>query len=99
MRGEKYDDEKLRWDLLPFREIEQIVGVLNYGAKKYEDYNWQKVRPFFQRYFNALMRHIYARFILRQVTDPESGKPHLAEAGCCLLFLMWGDNERARRRK
>ena len=97
--GVKHDSEKLRWDLLPFREVRQVVAVLNHGAARYDDYNWQLVRPFFRRYFNAMMRHIYARFFLRRRLDPDSGLPHLAHAACCLLFLMWGDNEIRKKKR
>ena len=93
MSGVKHDSEKLRWDMLPFREVRQIVAVLNHGSDKYDDYNWQRVQPFFRRYFNAMMRHIYARFFRRQRLDPDSGLPHLAHAASCILFLMWGDNQ------
>ena len=91
MTGRKFDKGKARWDLLPWNEVGQIVQVLTYGAQKYDDDNWKHVRPFFRRYFSAMMRHIFDRFIKNERLDPGSGLPHLAHAGCCLLFLMWGD--------
>jgi len=92
MKGVKYDGEKPRWSLLPWREVNDIVKVLNHGATKYDDNNWQHVKPPKDRYFSAMHRHIYA-WKTGEKIDPESGLPHLAHAGCCLLFLMWFDNE------
>ena len=42
-KGMKNDfkDDKLRWDLLPLKEIEDIVKVYTEGAKKYSDNSWQ----------------------------------------------------------
>ncbi len=89
--GRKFDQDKMRWELLPWKEVEEIVDILTFGAKKYEDDNWKHVRPLRTRYYGALMRHMTAWFN-GEKKDPESGRSHLAHAGCCLLFLMWGDN-------
>lgn len=40
-------DGKLRWDLLPLAEIEDIVRVYTEGAKKYADNSWQANRERF----------------------------------------------------
>lgn len=36
-----FKDDKLRWDLLPLEEIEEVVRVLHAGAKKYGPNRWQ----------------------------------------------------------
>ena len=92
--GRKFDGDKNRWELLPWREVEQIVEILTIGARKYEDHNWQKVRPV-SRYIGAAFRH-FTSWVKGEKLDPETGKSHLAHAVCCLLFLMWHDNEEAR---
>ena len=86
--GKKFDQEKDRWDLLPFESVTQIVKVLTFGAKKYEPNNWQKVPEAKSRYFAACMRHLNAWWGGEKI-DPESGIHHLAHAGCCILFLLW----------
>ena len=92
MKGTKYDKEKPRWTLLPFRELEQVVDVLTSGAQKYDDDNWKKVvSDDKDRYFSACMRHLVA-WRQDELVDKESKKPHLAHAVCCILFLMWNDN-------
>ena len=88
--GRKFDQEKLRWDLVPWDSVEQIVDVLTYGAKKYAPDNWKSVPEGRTRYFAALCRHLFAWWRGEKI-DPESGKPHLAHAGCCVLFLLFID--------
>ena len=96
--GMKFDGVGKRlWDLLPWPEIGQIVDVLTYGAKKYEKNNWQNVADSRSRYFAAMMRHMTAWFAGERI-DPESGYSHLSHAGCCLLFIMWGDNNPEKRK-
>lgn len=91
-KGVKFDEEKPRWDLLPFREVGQVVDVLTMGAIKYSDDNWKNVPGAKRRYIAAAMRHIVAR-LGGEIRDPESGVNHFAHAICCLLFLLWFDNE------
>lgn len=91
--GEKFDTDKDRWDLLPWEATRQIVLVLTYGAKKYDDNNWQLVENADKRYFAALLRHIVA-WVRGEKNDPESSLPHLAHAACCILFLLWKDGYR-----
>jgi len=86
--GRKYDGDKLRYDLLPPGPIRQLVEVLTYGSKKYDDNNWMKVEP--QRYVAALMRHLEA-WREGEQDDQETSFSHLAHAMCCLTFLMYLD--------
>jgi hypothetical protein len=88
--GRKFDQDKPRWELLPLQEIEEIVEVLTSGAKKYDDDNWKHVMPR-SRYIGALYRHLKS-WRTGEKKDPQTGKSHLAHAGCDLLFLMWFDN-------
>jgi len=95
-KGVKHDQNKTRWSLLPWREVEEIVRVLMHGSREYNDYNWQKVENGRERYFNAAKRHLLAWW-QGERPDPESKLPHLAHAACCILFLMWLDNEEDRK--
>ena len=88
--GRKFDGEKPRWDLLPYDIVEQAVKVLTFGARKYDDWNWQKLEDGDQRYFAAMMRHIAERR-KGNSEDPETGLPHLAHALVSLIFYMWHD--------
>ncbi len=90
LEGQKFDQRKTRWDLLPWGEVQEIVKVLTYGVEKYPPDNWKKVFMPRTRYFSALMRHLVAWWGGER-NDLESGHSHLAHAGCCLLFLLWFD--------
>jgi hypothetical protein len=85
--GVKFDKEKLRYDLLPFEAIDQIVDVLGYGSRKYADNNWKIVPDARRRYIAAALRHISA-YQRGEMIDPESGLQHLAHAACSLVFLL-----------
>lgn len=87
--GRKDDQEKPRWELLPVRPLLEVVKVLTVGAKKYGDYNWRHVEPFYERYYGALLRHISA-WRMGETHDQETGLHHLAHAICCLIFLLEG---------
>lgn len=92
MNGIKYDNDKLRWSLLPFNVMVDVVKVLMYGSKKYEDDNWKKVDNTKERYFNAGMRHFLAWWMGEKL-DEETKLSHLAHAICCLIFLLWFEKE------
>jgi len=55
--GVKYDGGKRRFSLLPWAQVSAIVDVLEFGARKYEVDNWQRVPNATERYANAAMRH------------------------------------------
>ena len=95
--GTKYDDNKPRWDLLPLHIIEGVVMVLNHGAKKYAPNNWQKVKPK-ERYFSAALRHLTAWQSGERI-DKESGLLHLYHVICCIVFLIWHDEEEQKNDK
>jgi hypothetical protein len=84
--GFKADAGKPRWELLPLDPIEMVVRVLTFGASKYSDDGWRKVENAKERYFGALLRHIFA-FRRGEWLDPESGLPHIAHALCNLVIL------------
>lgn len=86
MNGRKDDQGKLEWDKFLWPEATEIMKVLQFGAKKYEWGNWQKVPNAKERYQAALIRHILA-YLGGERNDPESGLSHLAHAGCNILFL------------
>jgi hypothetical protein len=90
--GMKYDTEKPMWNLLDYSFVAGVVDVLTLGAVKYAPNNWQKVKDGEERYFAAMMRHITA-WRRGEKYDPESKKHHLYHAACCIMFLLWFDEE------
>lgn len=76
------EDNRDRLDVL-----EEVVDVLEYGAKKYSPDNWRKVPGLQDRYFSAAMRHYMEYRLDSDSRDEESGLRHSAHLLCCLLFL------------
>jgi hypothetical protein len=95
-RGEGYkaDSEKRDWTILPWESLEDVVKVLEAGARKYARDNWQRVPDGGPRYIRAAFRHLVAR-ARGEVLDADTGLPHLACAGCCVLFAAWFDKHEA----
>lgn len=83
----KFDQEKIRVELLPVVALEEIAKVLTFGAKKYDDWNWTNGFKW-SRLLGAAIRHLFA-FLKGEDKDSESGLSHLAHAGCCIVFLLW----------
>ena len=90
--GLKFDNGKPRHSLLPKGSIGSIIAVLEFGAKKYEANNWQKVDNAKERYYDAAMRHIDSWWNGEKF-DQETGIHHLAHAATNLFFLKWFDDK------
>jgi len=90
--GIKYDDQKLRYDLVSWVALDEVVRVLGHGAKKYGDDNWRIVKRMEDRYPAAAIRHISA-YLQGVERDDESGLHHLAHAICSLMFVLALDRE------
>lgn len=84
----KHDQGKTNWSLMPFEALEEINKVLEFGAIKYAEHNWQLGSGFkYTRVINSLLRHVFA-FMRGEDNDPESGLSHIAHAGCNIVFLL-----------
>lgn len=84
--GTKFDEKKIRTELLTPEALLGTAKVLTFGAKKYEDRNWEKGIKF-SRVYGAALRHLFAWW-LRENNDNESGINHLHHAACCIHFLQ-----------
>lgn len=98
--GQKFDQGKTEWDLLPLGPVEEVVNVLMHGREKYGRDNWQLVDNPIRRYYAAAQRHLAAfrraRFDTKNpfdAVDSESKLHHLAHAACCILFLLWHERK------
>lgn len=81
-----FGTDKYRYDLLPPGPLGEVAQVMDFGAKKYGDYNWTKGTKW-SRFFAAALRHLWAWW-RGEDNDPESGRSHLAHVACCVLFLL-----------
>jgi hypothetical protein len=84
--GNKFDQGKVRLELLPPEALYEVSRVLMHGAGKYGDFNWAGGMKW-TRLLGATLRHTFA-FLRGEDKDPESGLSHLAHACCGLLFLI-----------
>lgn len=89
-KGVKNDfkDNKLRWDLLPLEELEDIVKVYTEGAKKYSDNSWQLLENGYSRYKAALFRHLVL-FEKGEEIDNETGCRHLAQVAWNAIAMLY----------
>lgn len=78
---------KLRWSLLSWSFIREMVEVMEHGTEKHAPNDWQKGADY-SLYFDALQRHINAWWS-GETIDPDSGKHHLTHAACCCMILVW----------
>ena len=86
IEGMKFDQDKLRYDLIPPEVKKWLAEVLTYGAKKYAPDNWKKIEV--ERYYAAMERHMVA-YQLGEEKDPESGIHHLIHMMCNAMFICW----------
>ena len=85
--GKRYNEGKLPYHLLPERAIEEVVRVLQAGAKKYEERNWEKGLKWDSQCAASLQRHL-AAWKQGEDRDPETGLLHTAHIATNALFLL-----------
>lgn len=84
--GVKYDQGKLRWDLLPWKAVQGLVGVLTFGLTKYAADGWRTVPNAKERYTAALLRHL-AAIQMGEAIDPDSKLRHIDHVLTNAAFL------------
>jgi len=85
--GLRYNETKPKWSLVDFESLIPMVRVLEYGAKKYNAFNWKKGLPYTET-IESMLRHIYA-FLNGEDLDPESGLSHIGHIMCNAMFLSY----------
>ena len=83
--GLRFNEGKLRYDLVEPRAFRDFVRVLTDGANKYYDRNWENGLSW-TSVIASLKRHL-AAIELGEDYDPESGRLHIAHAACNVHFL------------
>lgn len=86
MSATKHDTAKPRPDLIAPELIDSLGRVLEFGARKYEPWEWAKGKEW-ARDYAAVLRHLNAWWGGEDL-DPESGLSHLAHAACDMMFLI-----------
>ena len=88
--GIKNDANKTRYDLVDWPFVEGMANVMTANVGKHDDDTWKSIKPFRQKHFSALMRHV-VKWLCGEKLDAETGLSHLYHAACRLMFLAWGD--------
>ena len=89
MESKKNDfkDHKLRWDLLPLEDVEELVRVYTAGSHKYGDNTWQNLDNGYERYKAALLRHLM-EYERGNRIDEETGCMHLAQVAWNAIAIL-----------
>lgn len=85
--GTRYNSGKPKWSLVPQSALLPMVEVLEFGAKKYAAFNWQKGLKVTE-ICESLKRHLDS-FMEGEDIDPESLLSHIGHIQCNSLFLSW----------
>jgi hypothetical protein len=83
----KHDQGKADLSILSVHGLSQIALALQFGAKKYNRYNYLETGFKYTRLSSAALRHLYA-WVWGEDKDAESGLSHLAHAGACIVMLI-----------
>lgn len=86
-KAKRYNQGKVQWSLVDFKSFEDMVRVLEFGAQKYDPFNWKKGLTT-RSICESTLRHLYA-FLDGQDTDEESGISHIGHMQCNLMFLAY----------
>ena len=86
-QGDRFNEGKLKWSLVPQSSLIPMVQVLEFGAKKYGAYNWVKGLSI-RETCESLKRHLDA-FMEGEDIDSDSGLSHIGHIQCNALFLSW----------
>ena len=86
--GMRFNEGKLRYDLVEPRAFRDFVEVLTDGANKYHDRNWENGFSW-TSVIASLKRHI-AAVEQGEDYDQESGRLHIAHAACNIHFTAHG---------
>lgn len=83
----RFDENKLRFDLLPPEVLIELTRVYSMGALKYDDHNWRKGMKW-SKVYRCIFSHVL-KWALGQTVDKETGCHHLMLAAwnCCTLFM------------
>lgn len=84
--GMRFNEGKLKWGLLSWPALRELVKVLEFGAKKYAAWNWSNGLSWSEA-FESMQRHLLAWYT-GEDKDSETGLSHMAHVMCNAMFLM-----------
>lgn len=78
---------KPKWGLVHYKSLIPMINVLEFGAKKYEEWNWMKPMPT-REILESMQRHLAALMDGEEV-DSESGISHMGHIQCNAMFYNY----------
>ena len=84
--GMKFDEDKLRYDLIPPEILLWLAELYTHGAKKYAPNNWKQVST--EKYIAAFYRH-FNDWRLGINLDKDSSMHHLKHALWNIATIAW----------
>ena len=87
MQGDRFNEGKLKWNLVSWSALAPMVRVLMFGAEKYDDHNWKGGLKYTE-VCESLLRHVHA-FIEGEDDDKESRISHVGHILCNAMFLSY----------
>ena len=89
----RFNENKIRYDLVAPWGMEQIAKVYTYGTIKYDDDNWWKGLKWKKDVLGCIFRHVW-KWVRGEKLDDESGLNHLAHAAWnCIALMEYERNE------
>lgn len=95
-KATRHNEGKKRWSLVHYKSLEPLVEVLEFGAEKYGEFNWQKGLDK-REILESMMRHLAALMDGEQ-NDKESGLHHIGHIMCNAMFYEYFNNKAKKNR-
>lgn len=87
MSANRFNIGKLRWDLIDWESVEEMLKVLESGAIKYDQNNWKKGLHR-EETLESTQRHLIELFKKREL-DSESTLHHMGHIMCNAMFYLY----------
>lgn len=90
-KAKRYNEGKPKWSYVHFESLEPMIRVLEFGAKKYEPFNWQKGLDL-KEILESMQRHL-AKLMDGEENDKETGISHIGHIQCNAMFYNYHKNK------
>lgn len=86
-KADRFNEGKPKWSLVHFQSMVPMIRVLEFGARKYAPFNWQKPMDLME-ILESMQRHLAALFD-GEVYDKESGISHMGHIQANSMFYNY----------
>lgn len=87
MAAERHNQNKLRWNLVDFKSVEEMLKVLEFGAVRYAPDNWKKGLNK-EEILESTQRHLVELFNNNTIDD-DSKLHHMGHIMCNAMFYLF----------